>query len=63
MAVDVLFKAYQWYHSHADPIWPPVPLNSKKKPSSMKLDKNQMGILFFCYWKSTCNEMFWMHFA
>jgi hypothetical protein len=22
IAVDVLFKAYQWYHSHVDPIWP-----------------------------------------
>ena len=22
IAVDVLFKAIQWYHSHVDPIWP-----------------------------------------
>jgi hypothetical protein len=22
IVVDVLFKAYQWYHSHADQIWP-----------------------------------------
>ncbi len=21
-AVDVLSKPFQWYHSHADPIWP-----------------------------------------
>ncbi len=22
IAVDVLLKGFQWYHSHADPIWP-----------------------------------------